>query len=342
MRLETLYRAGMSTVRTIEVGCVVLAVGAGIVAVSSGDDEVCVAKPVVTLTRQTSPLPATLRGVAYPPGYAAVAVGDEGTILSRGRRAGWVVRDSGVQADLQAVASPASYVVVAVGRTGTIVRSEDAGDSWVPVASPTTADLHALVLEAELPAAIAVGDGVALRSEDEGVTWSLGHVPGDIGALRGVASRRLLEGSFEYVAVGDAGLALRSGDDGRTWEAVESRTQADLRAIGRARRSQGVEGSEFVVAAADGPHRVLQDARRWTRTPADEGLEVFGVSREPGWLVGAAGEVVHAGEMIRGRYVGEDAPAGALLAVDGSELEALAVGEDGAIVRAVAGESSCR
>src|SRR5690606_15605039 len=63
-------------------------------------------------------------------------------------------------------------VAVAVGELGTVLRSDDAGETFAPVAVPTAEDLHAVQVANGGAVAVAVGSGgtIVRVHDEEGTT----------------------------------------------------------------------------------------------------------------------------------------------------------------------------
>jgi photosystem II stability/assembly factor-like uncharacterized protein len=116
--------------------------------------------------------------------------------------------------------------LVAVGSAGLVVVSDDAGETWAPVAVPTSRDLHAVRMSSDGSAIIAVGDaGTVVTIDPTGVTASEQLDPAL--SLRGLH----MHSSGSGHAVGDAGIVLFTGDVGRTWVPVDTGTDAILRGV---------------------------------------------------------------------------------------------------------------
>jgi hypothetical protein len=296
----------------------------------------------VELELVASPTTARLRAVVGRADGGAIAVGDGGTIVAISAGAAAQARDSGVTDDLYGVAYPPSPVgvVVAVGAGGAIVRSEDSGASWGPVVSGVMVDLRGVAFASSV--GIAVGDGVVLRSEDAGVTWSAVTLPGPAGSLRAIANGWHAEANrYEQLAVGDGGAAWFSTTRGSEWAAVEVGSQVDLRSVGTV---DSFRGWNFAVLTAAGEVLRVNGGVVSVSASAVAGSELRGLSRQDGWLVGGDGSVRTwaSNEWTPPSFAaGADGRAIALDAIDSVEQEALAVGEGGAIVRAVRGPPLC-
>ncbi|WAS94645.1 WD40/YVTN/BNR-like repeat-containing protein [Nannocystis punicea] len=316
----------------------VVGLGVGLVAAFIGcKKDNCFPDNHVEVTQELSHVEVTLRGVAASANDGAVVVGDAGTILRRTGAGTWLAQTSGVTVDLFAVASPhpLSSTMVAVGAGGTILRSVDDGRTWKPSASGTTAELYGVWLAEDEGLALAVGEQVVLRSDNAGFTWSMGQVPKGTGALRGVAGR---EG--ELFAVGDHTQVLRSDDEGRTWERVAVESAGDLLAVVVDRYDLPVEGDTdpFLVAGQFGVFRLFE--RFGLEQIQSVAAPVSGLSADGAWWVDGAGAIYHQHANGSARLESDEPPA-ALMAVDGSREAAIAVGDDGTIVRAELLELGC-
>jgi photosystem II stability/assembly factor-like uncharacterized protein len=316
----------------------VVGLGVGLLAVFIGcDEDDCFPDNHVEVTQELSPVEVTLRGVAASANDGAVVVGDAGTILRRTSAGTWQAQTSGVTVDLLAVASPhpLSSTMVAVGAGGTILRSIDDGRTWKSIASGTTAELYGVWLAEDEGLALAVGERVVLRSDNGGFTWSTGQVPEATGVLRGVAGR-----DGELVAVGDDTQVLRSDDEGRTWKRAAVESEGDLLAVAVDRYDLPVGGDTdpFLVAGRSGVFTLFE--RFGLEQIKSVAAPVSGLSADGAWWVGVDGAIYH--RHAEGAALsGMDGPAPALMAVDGSREAAIAVGDDGTIVRAELLELGC-
>jgi photosystem II stability/assembly factor-like uncharacterized protein len=117
-------------------------------------------------------------------------------------------------------------VAVAVGELGTVLRSDDGGETFVPVAVPTSADLHAVQVAEDGRLLIAVGSGGAVvRVHDETGT----HVQTLLDPALALHAVHLAGGQGHVL--GDAGVMLETFDAGETWAPVALPTEATLHGL---------------------------------------------------------------------------------------------------------------
>lgn len=169
----------------------------------------------------------TLRGVSFGStsdsgGNNFVAVGDAGAIFKTTDGSVWTNISPGPAVNLDASLNALGKFLVA-GAAGTIYYSGDLA-FWGTAASNTSANLHALATNGSL--AVAVGDAGTIRYSSDGVTWYAAASVPTTANLYGVAYA--LDG--RWAAVGTGGTLLTS-TDGSNWSALNSGTNADLRAI---------------------------------------------------------------------------------------------------------------
>mgnify|MGYP002778172594 CR=1 FL=1 len=216
-----------------------------------------------TWTAATSGVTANLNGLAGS-GALAVAVGDNGTIISTTNATDWTARTSGTTVRLNDAAAVGA-TLIAVGDNGTLLRSLDAGVNWAAVTSGTTANLTG---------ASAIGgtffvlgaNGTLLTSVDGGGTW-VAQTSGTTATLRDAVT-----GGGRTVIVGDGGTIL-TGTDLVTWTPATSTTTQALRRV--------VAGTRFVASGANGVLLASADGLTWTAvnsgTTADLRGLVYGV-----------------------------------------------------------------
>jgi hypothetical protein len=291
---------------------------------------------------EPSRVTSTLRDIAiidpHAEFHAAVAVGDDGLILTRspGVEGGWTQRKSGLNANLLAVA--ASYgdipYVVACGAGGVILRSPDTGETWEQLDLDIDIDIYDVIVEFEL--AIAVGERTVLRSEDAGKSWHPAEVPSVVktgGILRSVSSGD--QGSV--IAVGDSGLAIGSSDRGLTWRHIDTDTTTDLAAVGPAWRP-GSNSYTFLVIGAHGFARRManESGTLWEDVDLGTEADLLSISTHGDWILASDGSI------LTPQWEGGLGPhfpslkdsTAKLLRTDGSALEAWLVGTEGEIIRA--------
>lgn len=296
----------------------------------------------VSLTREDASTAVTLRGVARYSDSTALAVGDDGTIVIRGiNQDGWVSQESGVAEDLYSIAIPDGDdgPAFVVGTNGTILRGPRADGPWARLESGVSANLYAVAFLRESDDVVAVGDGVVLTGLEPWNVWTSGQLPTGTGKLLAVDSVSVAEldapAYWEILAVGEGGRGVYSVDSGSSWESIAFDTEANLVAV-------HANPSTFMVFADDGTMWTQRggSVAAGFRAEDSEASIVNGVARNGLWLALADGTVGRPGEeslLIHG----EAGQFERLLAIDGNSMEAIAVGEHGTIVRAVATWETC-
>ncbi|MFP4156160.1 MAG: DUF2341 domain-containing protein [Opitutales bacterium] len=191
-----------------------------------------------------------LGGVAVGAGLT-VAVGGEGTLLSRDETGTWSRVSTGTSARLNGIVFDAGDGFVAVGDLGTILRSSD-GSSWTTADSGTDQALRSVAFGNGVY--IAVGgdhlEGSILRSTD-GETWTDVTPTGLDSILYSVTWDA--DGN-RFVAVGghwqdEAGIVMDSGD-GLTWS---THSVADIPTL----HAVAANGGDVVAAGGDWLRPVL-------------------------------------------------------------------------------------
>ncbi|HEX3762874.1 MAG TPA: hypothetical protein VHW23_29460 [Kofleriaceae bacterium] len=121
-----------------------------------------------TARREPSGVTSALRAVAMFRD-AVYAAGDDGVMLRRTARTGWVREPTPTTRTLRGLLGDALFNsdVIAVGDAGTVLRRSPDG-TWIPEAVPTTADLYGITTDGY--ALYAVGDHGTLLQRDGG-TW---------------------------------------------------------------------------------------------------------------------------------------------------------------------------
>lgn len=295
----------------------------------------------VKFTREDSGTAATLRDAASLGDSGAVAVGDDGAIVTRNEDGHWSLRTGGAANHLYAVASRTAGTrvsVTAVGERGTIVTSVDGGLTWKTADSGTSVDLRDVAYGT---AVVAIGDGVILRSSASGQAWEQVQPPDGVGVLRSIASIDAPGEQARFIAVGDGGAVFFSADDGEDWVRRDARTTADLRAAGVYRGGEGLGLTPlFWIAGADGTVRAALDEslERWEHVELGLDADVVAITPETDWLLAADGSL-HALGGAPGLsdpwLPPDDLLAGhRLLGLGGALDEAWVVGEAGTILRA--------
>ena len=187
-----------------------------------------------------------LRGIACKGKEAAVAVGDEGTILrTEDAGATWAQIDAGTRATLHGVALSAGTDAFAVGED-VVLRSRDLGRTWEAVPDAEGAWRAVATTAAGTTAWLASASGELwrLRGDELVPAYATGE-----GALAGVAAS---PDGARIVAVGEAGLLVRSDDSGASWRAEPTPTARDLHAVELAEDLIVAVGEAGVVLRLDG------------------------------------------------------------------------------------------
>ena len=234
---------------------------------------------------------ADLHAIAQATDYERfVAVGDGGAVVVMDPvLEGLTAIDTGVDADLRAVVFASATVVIAVG-PGTILRSDDAGDTWAPVAGiDGAATLRAVGThvrpngDVEL---LAAGDEVAYHSVDDGVTWSPVALPAGLDVLAIGSMLDVVDGEV-WLLVGAGGEVLR----GPLGDLQEADAAGEIRGRGLTPDGAWVVGEDGRVLAVgynDGPARYQYAGQD------EDGAELLAVSGDGSSMiaVGAGGAIV--------------------------------------------------
>ncbi|MBN8443442.1 MAG: glycosyl hydrolase [Thauera sp.] len=207
------------------------------------------------IERMSTPTDQTLQDIAVWDAQRAVAVGNDGVVLTTadgGKR--WTKVDgiprSEVANKLTRVRVATGGRAVATGEMGALLQSTDFGATWSRLRDEEDVAWNDAALLAE-GQVVAVGEfGRILRSTDGGASWQE-PASGVESSLMAVAFRNANEG----VAVGLEGVVLVSRDGGASWQRAESGAQAHLFDIAWDEANQrwlgaGALGS-WVTAAAD-------------------------------------------------------------------------------------------
>jgi photosystem II stability/assembly factor-like uncharacterized protein len=241
-----------------------------------------------------APTPLALLAVGIDSGRA-IAVGQQGVILTRSESGRWTAVSSGTDARLLAVSLNSAGRIVAGGAFGVVLKSDDGGTHWASIApkwadyTEQGADPHVYGVKVDMAGTITIDGefGLILRSNDGGATWQ--------GLRKGDASLFALDlrddgGGY---AVGQNGTVLRTRDGGSTWQPVDIGSTANLLGV-----ASSANGTVYIV----GMHELLasaDDGRTWQRTTSPE--------RALPWLAGvamtaestAAVAVGYAGRIVR-------------------------------------------
>ncbi len=286
-------------------------------------------------------------------------------LLASPALAAWeVVHNVPTTVDLHDVATGANNAVVAVGDGGTILRSTDLGATWSLVNGPSSQDLISVNFAGSHYRAGGAG-GHAPQSFDNGITWQFfgGNPPGTSPELFSTAT------SVSYAATAEGGLflttnagnnwqqlisptgtAFRGGSgtanspglvvgdggviwhtvDGVNWSPVSSGTSADLLAC------EGPNVYSVVVGQGGTIRKSDEDALDWS--PRESGTSVdlnafdrFGTSHA--LAVGNNGVILWSTDSCETWCPLSSGTSENLRGVDFAGLIAIAVGDNGTIVR---------
>ncbi|MCY1060111.1 hypothetical protein [Nannocystis sp. SCPEA4] len=276
---------------------VVVAVGDGGVILTRSPEGVWVTRKGNT----TSDLSAVASHVASSQ-VLLTAVGAGGTIVvSDDGGLNWEIADSGVTVDLHDVAWGSG--TVAVG-DGVILRRDGFGRAWTPVGPSDGVGSLRAVASLDSPGQqtrfVAVGDGGAVfLSTDGGVGW----IQRDAGTTADLRAAGVYRGGgglgftplFWVAGVDGTARAMLDGT-GERWETVDLGLDADV--VGITPESDWLlasDGSLLNVGGTLGPSDPLVP-------PEDQIAQhrLFGIggSFDEAWLVGEAGTIVRAGEVL--------------------------------------------
>jgi hypothetical protein len=263
-------------------------------------------------------------GVAFGANGATVVVGIQGAIESF-NYGQLVSRRSGVTNSLNAVTFGSGFFL-AVGDEGTVLASTDTA-SWTNLGPITAKNLFGVVWGEGL--FVTVGDrGIILTSPDS-IHWNP-VVSGTTNTLRAVC---FAGGAF--VAVGSAGTIL-SSTNGLDWENCSLATGPDLRGVGYG----GIENRRYAAVGENGTLLVSSNRIAWE--PRDSGT-----TARLNAVTGSGGSIMVVGDGGTALTSINDQPWAPqnvvgrsfnLLGVSVSNLLAVAVGADGAILRIYPGQ----
>lgn len=267
------------------------------------------------------PLPQgnTLRDLWVFPSGEAYAVGDAGTLLRRAPEdKTFTVLPRLTRWPLHGVCGLGDDKAYAVGGGGVVLELSAGQWEVIRQPKPTYKDLYA----AYAPSAgylVAVGDAGRVVTLNDG-KWSTQTVT-DV-PLYGVWGA----GSDRVVAVGKGGITLRSNGNG--WKTVPSDSYEDLMGVWSA------DANQFFAVGKRKTVAVCNNGS-WKETVAgsSDNHDVFGLSADKVWVVGAGGTVLRSAG--KGRWVSEKS--GTLLTLLGvsgsSEKDLWAVGSGGTILQ---------
>lgn len=158
-----------------------------------------------------------------------IAVGEQGTVLSRGET-DIVFSESlsGKTANLRTIASHSPQVAYAAGDAGTVIKSMNAGETWESLSCGTMNDLQGMDFINDYTG-IVVGKNAEIRTtNDSGITWTARTAPIDNTiALSDV----MYADENTLYAVGEQGTIIKSIDGGATWEKLASPVTQILYAV---------------------------------------------------------------------------------------------------------------
>lgn len=239
---------------------------------------------------RASGVSADLHAIAQATDFGRfIAVGDGGAVVVMDSVLENITAiDTGVDEDLRAVVFASGAVVIAVG-PGVILRSDDAGDTWAPIAGiDGAAQLHAVGIQAGANGVelLAAGDGAAYHSVDDGLTWSPVTLPAGLD-VRAIGSSLDIDDGDVWLLAGADGEVLSGPLDGL--DAFDEAGQ--IRGRGLTNDGSWLVGEDGQVRAlgySDGP------ARYQFAGQDEDGAALFAVTGDVSAMiaVGAGGAIV--------------------------------------------------
>lgn len=232
--------------------------------------------------------------MVQPAGGPLWAVGNDGKVVRGDGRGRWQVQTSGTRAHLQSVDAWDAAHALAVGNEGTVLSTGDGGQTWVKAEAPVSATANKLMRVQTLPdgQAVAVGEfntvllgsaygrqwvrltpeedvawyGLAVRGSRITVAGEFGRLmqSDDLGrswrAITTPTEAHLTAVAFgderRGVAVGLNGTVLLSEDGGRSWQAVGQGGEEHLYDV-------SWDGRRFVACGDRGLLLESVDGRAW-------------------------------------------------------------------------------
>lgn len=176
-----------------------------------------------------------------------VAVGDGGTVLTSPDGATWTSRASNTALSLSGVASSGN-LLVAVGDSGTILTSSTGGASWATLTSPTANPLFGVTWAGSQTGFVAVGGPGTILTSPDGLIWTIQA------AAVGTSLNADSSSGALSVTVGDGGV-IQTSLDGKVWSARTSGTIGPLFGVTWSpSQSQfvAVGGNGFITTSTDG------------------------------------------------------------------------------------------
>lgn len=253
------------------------------------------------------------------------AVGTGGFVASvASDYATWTVRDIGTTEDLLSVIGPGSSSRYIAGRNGTYRYTQDGGTTWQSADFPDTTQEY--VAARPNSTFFGLGSGGALYADPIGnpVAW-IDRMSGATAALRAAESTSVLmafgddgtmlqaetivgenwtpvasgttadlnavavQGTSNWLVVGEGGLVLKSTDNGQTWTPRASGTTATLYAL------DGLSGTRYLAVGEGG---TLLETRDFGETwcahalPTTATLRTVAVPLPDQWFVAGDGGVM--------------------------------------------------
>ncbi len=268
----------------------------------------------ISWTPGALPTVFSMHSIAVNSSGVAVAVGDQGTVLTRSAAGAWSTADAGVAVPLEAI-TYSNNLFVAAGSSGTLITSHD-GSAWTAATSGSTLDLLGAAAGAGLYVVVGY-DGTILTSPDATTWTSRGQSTLTTQHLNAVA----YNGS-RFVAVGSAGAVVTS-PDGLTWTAQTAPTTSDFSAI-------AASGSLFAATGSGAYDRydldvfTSPDGVTWTQRDGAFYEQGQGLAYAGGafFALGNAGAMVRSTDGISWTPV--LAPGGAIPGGDSTILSAIA------------------
>ena len=321
-RLEQPLCSGLSGL--VLAGSTYVAVGADGGTATSSDG--------ISWTPGALPTALTMNSIATNGSGGAVAVGDQGAVLTRSAAGVWSTADAGVTAPLQSI-TYYNHQFVAAGSSGTLITSPD-GSAWTAANSGSTLDLLGAAAGGGLYVVVGY-DGTILTSPDARTWTSRGQASLTTQHLNAVAYN-----GARFVVVGSAGAVVTS-PDGLIWTAQTAPTTSDFSAI-------AASGSLFAATGGGAYNRydldvfTSPDGVSWTQRDGYFYEQGQGMAWQGGsfFAMGNAGALVRSTDGINwtpvlapgGSIPGGDNTIFNAIAYDGSKL--LIVGGNGGVFSA--------
>lgn len=277
---------------------------------------------------QATPTGHDLRGVVWS-GRRWVAVGDLGTILSRGSR-GWRAATGIPPVGLRAAVA-GNGRVIAAGSAGTAVASTAAADSWSRISTGTTDTLWGGTARGS--SLLLGGQQTTVVASDAGAPFAT--IPTYPRPTRSVQAPRpflwqLASDGRRVVAVGDFG-AILAGESAQGLRGLASPTDEILRGVAHA-------NGRWVAVGSSGVTLYSHDGKSWRRGSDPSTVDLRGVAHTPaGWVaVGDQSTVIASADGRRWRVAVSEMPCSLLGVAAGAKLS-VAVGGSGKVLVSTGG-----